>query len=150
MKALLFVSFAVSFHLGCASHESGTPASAPKVVEQSSASDDKALCIAVLTRSRVCTDDYIPALVDSRAKLDKPAGIAAEVKADRNAVIAAAKQEWAEDSKDDKIAANCEHMVAGMTEGDHQDSATARDCISKDCAAFTACVMPLFEKHLAK
>ncbi|MDB4956180.1 MAG: hypothetical protein JWO36_3749 [Myxococcales bacterium] len=149
MKALLVLSLALFTHLGCSSHEGSPTATAPKSVEASPA-DDKALCVQVFTRARTCTDDYIPALVDSRAKLDQPPGIAAQVKADRAAVVATAKQEWADDSQDAKISANCDQMSAKMTGDDRAQANAARDCIAKDCPAFAACITPIFEKHLAK
>ena len=152
MKALVFVSLALFAQLsaGCDSHEAKPAPNAPKVVEPATTSDDKALCVEVLTRARTCTDDYIPALVDSRAKIDKPAGIAAEVKVDRAGVIAKAKQEWAEDSKDAAISANCDRMSATMAPEDRAQADAVRACIAKDCAAFASCIMPIFEKHLAK
>jgi hypothetical protein len=67
------------------------------------------------------------------------------VKKDRNAVIAEAKQEWANDSKDDAIAANCDKMP------DTGDAAAAQACLAKaDCKEFTACVTPIFEKQFSK
>jgi hypothetical protein len=117
---------------------------------RASTDDPKALCVQTFTRSRECTDDYIPALVDTRAKHDMPPGIADEVKKDRDAVIKQAKEEWANDSKDEAIAATCDKMSAEV--GNDPDMiATAKDCLAKtDCATFSTCSMQLFEKHMSK
>jgi hypothetical protein len=109
--------------------------------------DPKAVCIQAFTRSRECTDDFIPALVDARASADQPPGIADAVKKDRDGVIAEAKQEWANDSKDEAIAANCEKIAAGKEEL----AAEAQACLAKtDCKEFVACAMPVFAKQFGK
>jgi hypothetical protein len=114
-------------------------------VHRASASDQE-LCVAAMTRARACTDTYIPALVDIRARLDKPAGIAAEVAADRDGVIAAAKKEWANDSTDSGIAVMCQHLTANLSDQDRADGTTCLE--QQDCAAFTTCLTPVFERHL--
>ena len=152
MKKLAFVLLAfAALPTGCDSHEAKATPTAPKTVQPASTADDnKALCVQVFTRARACTDDYIPALVDSRAKYDKPAGLADEVKKDRAAVIAQAKQEWAEDSKDAAIAQTCDRIAPQMID-DPSTVETARGCLAQQaCGGFTTCVMPLFEKHVAK
>jgi hypothetical protein len=122
-----------------------TPTNVPKKVT----SDPKSLCVALMQRSRECTNDYIPALVDTRARMDTPPGIAAEVAKDRDAVIAKAKEEWAVDSQDPNIEANCDRLAPRMN--DPSDQATANDCLGKqECVGFSTCVMPLFEKHMNK
>jgi hypothetical protein len=123
--------------------------SASKTTTSSSAStggDPQATCVASFQRSRTCTDDFIPALVDARAKLNAPPGIADKVKADRDGVIAAAKTEWAEDSKDEHITKQCGDMIA---HGMGADMDGAKECLAKaDCAGFVTCIMPTVEKHL--
>ena len=110
--------------------------------------DAKTTCVEVMTRNRTCTDDFIPALVDARARADKPAGIREAVAADRAAVIAEAKQEWANDSKDEAIAPHCEAMAAHIETPDFE---AAEACLAKDaCGEYVACVTPIFEKHLNK
>jgi hypothetical protein len=112
------------------------------------AGDARAICVQAMTRSRECTETYIPALVDARAKLDVPAGIAAQVKADRAAVITAAKQEWATDSTDAAIAAMCDRMAATVAPDDVK---LAKGCVAAaDCGAFTSCLVPIMERHMAK
>ena len=122
-----------------------TPTNVPKEVT----SDPKSLCVAVMQRARECTNDYIPVLVDMRAKHDQPPGIAAAVAQNRDAVIAEAKQEWAIDSQDPNIEANCDRMAPQLN--DPSDQASANDCLGKqECVGFSTCVMPLFEKHISK
>jgi hypothetical protein len=138
---------------GCENHDAkaGPTVAAKPIAAPASTDDMQKLCVQVFERSRTCTDDYIPALVDSRAKLDVPKGIAAEVKADRNAVIAQAKQEWAHDSTDPAIAQTCEHIAGQLDDATAAQAPTARGCLTKaSCGEYTACIMPVFEKHLAK
>jgi hypothetical protein len=151
----LVLGLAVSPLAACDSHEAKatptTPSAKPVEAAQPPSTDHQALCVQMFTRARTCTDTYIPALVDSRAKLDVPKGIADKVKADRAAVIAEAKQEWAEDSKDDKIAATCQHILASMPSPDPAMTDTVKGCLAQaDCAGYTTCITPVFEKHLAK
>jgi hypothetical protein len=106
-------------------------------------------CVAVHTRARACTDAYIPALVDARARHDKPAGIAAKVAADRDGIIASAKEEWAGDSTDGGIAMMCQRITANLSDQDRADIPVAASCLEQqDCNAFTSCFVPLIEKHL--
>ncbi|MEJ7601937.1 MAG: hypothetical protein WKG01_28840 [Kofleriaceae bacterium] len=110
-------------------------------------SDVHALCVEMLTRNRTCTDDYLPALVDLRAKHDNPAGIAARVTTDRAGVIAEARTEWQTDSTDEAIAAVCTKAAPST---DPADVEPARACLAEaTCGAYVACSMPLFEKRFA-
>lgn len=122
------------------------PATAPAQPAQAAA-DFKAVCVQTFQKSRACTNDFIPALVDSRAKYDVPKGIADKVKADRNAIVAEAMKEWENDSKDEAITANCDKMPAPPADA----VAAAQTCLAKaDCKEFTACIMPVMEKQFAK
>ena len=148
----LALTLALAPLAGCAS-ETAQAKPAPVAAQKTSTADDpKAVCVATMTKARECTDDYIPALVDARAQADVPPGIADQVKKDRDAVIAQAKQEWATDSKDENIAAMCD-KIAGETGSDADAGtgwATAKDCNAKACKEYTSCVMPLFAKHFRK
>ncbi len=134
------------FSLAVAAAACGTTANAdPKA---KAAPTDHDVCVSVFQKQRSCTDQFIPALVDLRAKLDNPPGIAAKVKADRSAVITEAKKEWANDSKDAAIAQTCTKLVATP---DKDMVATAQGCLAKSaCDAFVSCIMPVIEKHLHK
>ncbi len=135
------------FVIACGSVEAA-PAPTSKPQPASTGTDQQA-CVESFARSRSCTDQYIPALVDTRAKYDSPAGIGLEVKADRTAVIERAKAEWTNDSRDDAIANTCQRMMAAPDA--HADAETARGCLAEaDCGAYVTCVMAIFEKHLRK
>src|SRR5512140_1832326 len=146
--ALVFVLALAPLAAACGTTSDAAPP--PATVKTQAATPDRhALCVQVFTRARACTDDYIPALVDTRARLDTPTGIAAQVAADRAGVIAQAKTEWATDSTDASIDSTCTRAEAAMSGVDASEEATAHDCLAKaDCAAYTACIMPSFEKHL--
>ena len=123
-----------------------TSDAAPATKTTAAAPDDHATCVQVFTKQRTCTDQFIPALVDTRAKYDNPPGIAAQVKADRAAVIAQAKAEWATDSTDAAIDQTCSKLAA-----DHDMVATAQGCLARTaCDAFVTCITPVFEKHIRK
>ena len=110
IRSLAALALGLAPLAGCASDNAQAAKPAP-TAQKASTDDPKAVCVATMTRSRECTDDYIPALVDARAQADAPPGIADAVKKDRNAVIAEAKQEWATDSQDANIAGMCEKMA---------------------------------------
>jgi hypothetical protein len=104
------------------------------------ANPDHDLCVAIMTHSRTCTDQYIPALVDARAQVDHPAGIKAEVAKDRDGVIAQAKQEWSTDSLDPNIEKMCSQPMPGAD----AMRADATACQAKtDCGEFSACIVPI-------
>ena len=92
IKHLALVLALSSFAAACTSSDAAPapqdPATTAKPAAAPSEAELHALCVEVMTRMRTCTDQYIPSLVDARARADKPAGIAAEVAKDRDAVIA--------------------------------------------------------------
>ena len=136
---------------GCATNDADakTPAAAPKTATPDN--DQHASCVALMTRSRECTEVFIPALVDARASVDQPPGIADQVKADRDGVIAQARTEWATDSTDANIDEHCSAMLAHMTDEQKADVAPAKECLAKsECGEFVGCAMPIFSKHLGK
>lgn len=136
MRYVLF-----AFLSACAASEA---ASTPPTAQPQSGSPTNA-CVQVMDRARECTDQFLPALVDARARQDIPAGIAASVAQDRNAVIAEARTEWASDSTDDGIAKTCQRPV------NDPDGGTASKCLAAaSCDAYVACIIPIFEKHFAK
>jgi hypothetical protein len=131
---------------GCNSHDAKAQPTAKPVAAEATPGT-KTTCVQVFTKARECTSEYIPALVDARARHDTPPGITEAVKKDRAAVIAEAMKEWESDSTDPSIAATCD-KIGGEVES---EAATAKSCLaSADCAGFTTCVMPLFEKRFAK
>ncbi len=109
----------------------------------------KAACVKLFERQRACTDAFIPALVDLRVELDKPAGIAAKAKENggRDALIAKAKEEWKKDSEDAAISARCEQMAASPKAAGMMD-ASAKCLAPSECSAFTACIIPVMRPAL--
>jgi hypothetical protein len=150
-QALLFALCSLAAACGTTSDAAPTapaaPAAAPQTANTATLHEQ---CVATLTRSRACTDQYVPALVDARARLDRPSGIAAAVRSDRDAVIAQARSEWAKDATDAAIAERCQAIVAHLTPETQTDAGDAQRCVTQaDCGAFVACVMPIIERHLA-
>lgn len=151
IRSLLLV-LALAPLAACASDTAqAKPAPAPAPTATRASTDDpKALCVQSFTRARECTSDYIPALVDTRAKHDMPPGIADQVKKDRDGVIKQAMEEWKTDSQDANIAANCDKMADSVGK-DPEMVALAKDCLAKtDCGTFSTCSMQLAEKHMTK
>jgi len=148
-RSLVLVPVLALWATACGTSEAAAPPpAAPSKAQPASAGDAKAICVEVFTRNRTCTDQYIPALVDLRARYDQPAGIAAEVAAHRDEVIAQAKTEWATDSQPAAIDATCAQIAGSAAEA---DLAGAQACLSsQDCGAYTTCIMPYFEKRFAK
>lgn len=136
----------------CASSEAAP--SKPAAAKASTSSGDfQSLCVETFTHNRTCTDQYIPALVDTRAKIDKPPGIAEKVKQDRAGIIEQAKAEWAEDSTDENIARRCQMMTEHMNAADERVQKLAdeaRACLPQtDCTAYVACIEPVEEKLMS-
>jgi len=148
IAALVFAPLAIA---ACASSEAAPAQSTTTAQAASSTGDAQQLCVETFTRNRTCTDDYIPSLVDTRAKLDKPPGIAEAVKNDRNGVIAQAKAEWAEDSKDENIARTCQMLTEKLTDAQTPAMNQARACLAKQtCGDYVACIQPVFEGLMAQ
>lgn len=126
------------------------PAATDTTPKPVTAGDDQALCEQMFTRQRECTDVYIPALVSWRVEADVPAGIAARDQAEgREALVAAAMAEWAEDSKPERVTAHCAEILASMPE---EHKAPMREpmkaCLqSADCPAYVSCVEVLHRER---
>lgn len=149
IATLLFAPLAIA---ACASSEAA-PSKTDTTKAQAStvAGEAQQLCVETMTKNRTCTDEYIPSLVDTRAKLDQPPGIAAEVKADRAGVIAKAKAEWTEDSKDENIARHCQAMTEHMTDEARPMMDQLKACLAKDaCGDYVPCVQPVFEQLMSR
>ena len=145
IRNLAALALVLAAACGGSKSEPAKPASDPAA----SGGDVKAVCVKTFTRARECTSDFIPALVDARARHDVPPGIAEQVKANRDAVIAEAMKEWENDSKDEAIAGTCDKISADPSMG--ADSAEFEGCLAKtSCPEFVACATPVQEKHFAK
>lgn len=103
---------------------------------------EKDTCSAIFTREALCTDVFIPALVDTRVRLDKPSGIG---QYDRKELIATALVEWAEDSKPAAVAKVCAKKNTVPADA----AAAMEKCLAQSgCEAFVACITPQLEKTL--
>jgi hypothetical protein len=134
--------------------EGSTDPTAPAPTTESTAlagEDATAICTSVITRQRECSGTFVPALVDLRIRLDRPAGIAARGSGDgRAALVAAALDEWRADSTDQAIAATCS-AVRGSAKSRSIDHhlVRAEDCLAQDsCDAFVSCLEPVLESFL--
>jgi len=144
VTSVLFALALSPLAVACAVSDAAPPSPSAPTAQPASAAPD--VCVQALTRARICTAQWIPALVDTRARLDAPAGIAAAVREDRAGVIAAANAEWATDSQDANIADACAHMATTTAATDRTDAAA---CLAKaGCDDYVACAMPVFARHL--
>lgn len=136
---------------GCGG-KSAPATSSTQSAATATAGDPVESCRKMFVRQRECTDVFIPALVDLRVRKDVPAGIAAEDKANgREALVAQAKAEWANDSTDEAIAGTCDKMMATMDPAMKAKMADgAGQCLATtECAAFVECEMPMLEQHMS-
>lgn len=102
-------------------------------------------CVAAFRRQRECGDTYIPALVDARVRADHPAGIAAKDKEiGRDALVAAAFEEWKADSTDEAIDRMCTQITDDELAGAPELVQKAKDCLAeRECSAFSACAIDI-------
>jgi hypothetical protein len=110
-------------------------------------------CEQYFARARSCTDQYIPALVDLRIELDKPAGITEAARTDgRDAIIAKANEEWAVDSQPAAITATCEQIAQTIPpdQVEAMGAAGAHCMAMTDCGEFSTCAMGLQRQHMAQ
>ncbi len=108
----------------------------------------QAACVKVFERERACTDTFIPALVDLRISIDKPAGMAEAAKKEgRERFIAVALEEWKGDSTDAAIAKTCA-MISASPKAPAMVTASEK-CVKADtCLAFTDCVIPVLRTSM--
>lgn len=124
----------------------------PTEPSPAAASSLEGMCVRVFERQRECTDEFIPALVDARIRADVPAGIAARAEAgERDALIAEARGEWANDSKDEAIQATCSRIAGSLSpEQAQQAQESMSTCLATSaCGEFVACIVPNIEKRLS-
>jgi hypothetical protein len=110
--------------------------------------DLHALCVSGFQRQRECTAQFIPALVARRVELDNPPGIAAkDQEMGRDALVAAALEEWKTDSLDENIGPRCDQILSSHP----PDQATTdkfKACMEmSDCQAFSDCSLDALYPH---
>jgi hypothetical protein len=107
------------------------------------------LCVASRTQERTCQTQFLPALVALRVRLDVPAGITARDANEHDALLAEANTEFATDSTDANIAAQCAHMRAVPSDEAGQWRGLLDPCVAlTDCAAFTECIVQFHEYRM--
>lgn len=109
-----------------------------------------AVCTESFVKQRACTDTYIPALVDARVALDVPPGIRARGQGPgRAALVAAALEEWKEDSTDGAIAKTCQAMMA-QKNAEEPVVTSLSSCLGHQrCADFVPCEIQVISRELA-
>jgi hypothetical protein len=129
---------------GCASAPEPTT---PQV--SAAASESLETCKSLFARQATCTDEFIPMLVDTRIRHDKPPGITARAKdAGRDALIAQAKEEWKVDGAEPARTATCQKIAPRATPA---MLAQGRACLEKaSCADFVACMAPFHDARIAE
>ncbi len=148
MRTLAALTVVLAAACGGSKSEPAKPAE-PAPTAAAGAGDVKTVCVKTVTRARECSSDFIPALVDARARHDVPPGIAEKVKENRDAVIAEGMKEWETDSTDESIAGTCDKISGDPAMG--SDSAEFEGCLAKtSCPEFVACAIPVQEKHFPK
>lgn len=104
------------------------------------------VCRDLMRRERDCSAVFIPALVAERVRLDIPAGIAAhDALIGRDALVSEALDEYADDSRDERIAATCADVAAQLPADRGQRLVASGDaCLGLDaCEPFVACAVPI-------
>lgn len=126
----------------CGTASEASPAK-PEPAQAASTADFQTACMTVQQRNRTCTDDFIPALVDMRARKDLPPGIKDAVAQDRAGVIAHAKEEWATDSTDEAFARQCQDLGTRVTT---ENVEAGKACMAKDtCAEYVPCILAVMD-----
>jgi hypothetical protein len=134
---------------GGSSKEPAKPASPPAA---RTADDVVPMCKRHWAHKVTCTDDYLPALLDLRVELNKPAGIGDEVKTQgRDAMLATARTEFARDSEPAKVEELCGMMATKMPpERVDQVLDQADKCeAAADCKAFATCAVAIDRGFIA-
>lgn len=122
---------------GVAADEAANPAADTSVAR---------ICRDLLRRGRDCSAVFLPALVAERVRLDNPAGIAAyATQIGREALLSEALNEYAEDSKDERIAATCADVEAYLPADRGQRLVSSGEaCLRLEaCEPFVACAVPI-------
>jgi hypothetical protein len=124
----------------------GSDEASGTAAEKSSPAPTREVCRSLLARARECKAIYLPALVAERVRLDIPVGIAAaDQQGGREALLAEALEEYAQDSTDAAIEATCEQLAAALPpERADRLVATGNACLARGaCEPFAACAAPL-------
>lgn len=128
------------------------PPSQPEAQPATAASTDThAICVQSFQRQRECTNEFIPALVAARVRLNVPAGIADKDKElGRDKLVEMALEEWKTDSTDEAIGETCTDMEARMPpEAKTQVFEQVSTCLAAEaCTGYVDCIVPVIESQL--
>lgn len=108
-------------------------------------------CIAMMTRERECQEQFIPALVGLRVRLDQPPGTAARDGSEgRDALVAQARTEYTRDATDEAFQRNCAQLASMPAERVSAWTATMQSCLAaSECGAFVECDMRFTEARFS-
>ncbi len=128
------------------------PASQPEAQPASATADETHMaCVESFQRQRDCTNEFIPALVAARVRLNVPPGIADKDKElGRDKLVEMALEEWKTDSTDQAIGETCTNLAAKLPpEAKAQVVEQVRQCLAADaCTAYVDCIVPVIESQL--
>ncbi|MBI4701675.1 MAG: hypothetical protein HY744_11045 [Deltaproteobacteria bacterium] len=104
-----------------------------------------AACTSMMDKAVSCKDPFVEMLVDLRAELDFPKGIAKRAKSfEKPKLLADAKKELATDFADPKRTETCGAMAKKIAQADID---AVKACVAKaDCKEFAACLKPTQKK----
>lgn len=153
MKPLrLFALACLAASLSGCTRSTGPDPAKPAVTH---AIDIRTSCLAELKRTFECKDSFVPMIVDTRLKLDLPAGIAARGKEPdgRAKLVEQAHGEFAVGKAPDKHEAICAHRQAMVDSMPPEQVKAMQGSMptcptSAECATFTACMQPILEKMI--
>jgi hypothetical protein len=106
------------------------------------------VCATVIRKTRQCKELYLPALLRTRAKYDKPPGIAARYDADgEEKLLLIASEEFDRDFSEDGVEKRCGEMMAEPKATRDEIVAREQSCLpsADNCSEFVACNMALLE-----
>lgn len=147
MNRALWIGALLLAGCGGGSSESTEPTGTETSGDEASA-EHQATCVAFFTRQRECREEFLPALVALRVRLDRPAGIAAQDAADHDAVMAQANTEFDADSADAAIEAQCQGIMGSPDAAQAAEGFQA--CLAQtECSAFVPCDLAMLEQHWA-
>ena len=136
----------------CGGAETPATQSQPEAQPAAAAtSDAHAICVQAFQRQRECTNEFIPALVAARVRLNVPPGIADKDKElGRDKLVEMALEEWKTDSTDDAIGQTCTDMEAQMPpDTNAQLTEQVNGCLAAEaCTAYVECLVPVIESQL--
>ncbi|MBX3270479.1 MAG: hypothetical protein KF729_09475 [Sandaracinaceae bacterium] len=148
IRALAQAGLVVSLLAGCGGGASDDDASGDGTTSgDEAAATPRDACLAMMRRERSCQQDFVPALVALRVRLDQPSGIAQTDAAEgRDALVAQARAEYEADATDEAFEANCAQMDELPAERAEGWTSMMRECLAASaCGAFVECDMRFVE-----